>query len=166
MPCTCLPCRNRTREKTLNVKLNVKKVLLILCYALVWAGSSASVYGQTDTAEASVWDGVYTAEQAIRGELVFGEVCSACHGVDLRGDSNTPSVIGMSFMFLWEGRSLAELLDKVVTEMPPTNPNSLSSENYRDALAYLMNKNGFPAGSESLSDLPGDSAHIFITPKP
>ena len=129
-------------------------------------GSSAPILGQVDGAKASVWDGVYSEEQATRGEVVFAEVCSACHGIDLRGDSNTPSVVGMSFMFLWEGRSLAELLGKIVAEMPPTNPGSLSSENYRDALAYLMQKNDFPAGTRGMSDLPSESAHIFITPKP
>ena len=129
-------------------------------------GSSAPILGQVDGAKASVWDGVYSEEQATRGEVVFAEVCSACHGIDLRGDSNTPSVVGMSFMFLWEGRSLAELLGKIVAEMPPTNPNSLTSEAYRDALAYLMQKNGFPAGPQGLSDLPNESTHIFITPKP
>jgi mono/diheme cytochrome c family protein len=129
---------------------------------------SCETVATSETAEtkASVWDGVYSDHQATRGKVVFSEVCSACHGVDLRGDSNTPSVVGMSFMFLWEGRSLAELFDKIVTEMPPTNPNSLAGEDYRDALAYLMKKNGFPAGSEGLSDLPGDSARIFIMPRP
>jgi mono/diheme cytochrome c family protein len=114
----------------------------------------------------NVWDGVYSEAQATRGEVIFAEVCSACHGADLRGDSNTPSVIGMSFMFLWQGRSLGELFAKIETEMPPTNPGALAGDEYRDSLAYLLQKNGFPSGTEGLSAVPGDSDQILITPKP
>ena len=30
--------------------------------------------------ERSVWDGVYTEEQAKRGEALYEKQCSACHG--------------------------------------------------------------------------------------
>ncbi len=74
---------------------------------------------------AGIWDGVYTEEQAERGARTYLQVCAACHGEDMRGDSNSPSLVGMSFMFLWEERSLGELFASIQTAMPPTNPTQL-----------------------------------------
>src|ERR1700677_4631375 len=34
---------------------------------------------------ASVWDGVYTAEQADRGKALYGKQCASCHGAGLDG---------------------------------------------------------------------------------
>ena len=31
-------------------------------------------------ASRSVWDGVYTDEQAKRGQTLYGKECSSCHG--------------------------------------------------------------------------------------
>ena len=31
----------------------------------------------------SVWDGVYTKEQAHRGQTVYGQECAKCHGENL-----------------------------------------------------------------------------------
>ena len=33
----------------------------------------------------SVWDGVFTAEQARRGQARYNEICASCHGEDGRG---------------------------------------------------------------------------------
>ncbi len=144
--------------KTLAIKM------MILIPGLVCTSAvNVSTFAQS---KSSVWDGIYSEEQAKRGVTVYQEVCAACHGVDLRGDSNSPSLIGVSFMFLWEHRSLGELLTKIQTEMPPANPNSLPSENYVDILAYVMQVNSFPAGKDKLSDEPGKYDQILITGKP
>ena len=72
----------------------------------------------------------------------------------------------MSFMFLWEERSLGELFASIQTAMPPTNPNSLSRESYLDILAYLLQANSFPAGEDQLSAERGKQERILITGKP
>jgi len=56
-------------------------------------------YGQS---EKTLWDSIYSAQQAARGREVYDLSCVACHSADLRGNSNAPSLIGMSFMFLWK----------------------------------------------------------------
>ena len=33
----------------------------------------------------SVWDGVYTAEQALRGAPLYQQSCAECHGPDMSG---------------------------------------------------------------------------------
>ena len=61
---------------------------------------------------AVIWGGVYTAEQATRGETVYTETCIACHGQDLGGNSNSPGLVGMGFMFLWKEGHLALFMGK------------------------------------------------------
>jgi len=36
--------------------------------------------------ERTVWDGIYTDEQATRGEALYGEHCVRCHGATLQGN--------------------------------------------------------------------------------
>ena len=43
---------------------------------------------------ATVWDGVFTDEQARRGETAYRQECSNCHGPELEGGDMTPPLIG------------------------------------------------------------------------
>jgi S-disulfanyl-L-cysteine oxidoreductase SoxD len=112
----------------------------------------------------SLWTGVYTDTQAERGAAVFKERCASCHATDLRGNSNTPSLLGVSFMFLWEGRSLGELYSKMRSEMPSDQPGSLPAQNYLDILAFILRANQFPAGEEELKPEQSDLEKILISP--
>lgn len=105
--------------------------------------------------QSSIWEGVYTEEQASRGEVTYSATCASCHAGDLRGNSNTPSLLGMSFMFIWEGQSLGQLYTKMREEMPSDRPGSLSNQAYADLLAFLLRSNQFPVGTQELK---GDTA--------
>lgn len=113
----------------------------------------------------SIWEGIYSDAQAERGAQVYADRCASCHAVDLRGNSNSPSLLGMSFMFLWEGRSVGELFTKIRTEMPSEQPGSLSAQNYLDALAFILRANQFPAGTQELEVDPALNS-VMITPRP
>ena len=114
----------------------------------------------------SIWSGVFTAQQAVRGAADYSTNCASCHSVDLRGNSNTPSLLGMSFMFIWEGRSLGELYTIMRDEMPSDRPGSLSTQSYEDILAYLLHSNQFTAGEKELKASSGMLDRISITSKP
>ena len=116
-----------------------------------------------DAPTATVWRGVYTTAQAERGREAYTGACIACHGVDLGGDNNTPSLVAESFRFLWSGRTLAELLARTQNLMPPATPNSLPESTYRDILAYLLQANGYPSGAEEMAADPVALARIQIT---
>ena len=47
-------------------------------------GASAQMAGR------SIWQGVYTAEQADRGDTVYAARCAACHGVSLERHRRGP----------------------------------------------------------------------------
>ena len=45
-------------------------------------------------AQKTVWDGVYTEEQAKRGAEVYAEKCAMCHGDSLGGVESAPALTG------------------------------------------------------------------------
>lgn len=110
-------------------------------------------------------DGVYTSSQADRGRVAYAARCSSCHAEDLRGNTNAPSLVGSSFLFLWEDRSLEELFTTIRTEMPTNAPGSLPVETYLDVLAYVLSANGFPTGSRELTADADLLGRIAIKPR-
>lgn len=134
-------------------------IFFVLVIVLATSFSS----GQGNTA---IWEGVYTAEQAARGESVYTEACIACHGQDLGGNSNSPGLVGMGFMFLWEGRTLGAFFETIQAEMPTDRPGQLPAQDYLDAVAYILQKNAFPEGSEELPSSIEALDSIFIVSKP
>jgi mono/diheme cytochrome c family protein len=120
-----------------------------LAMACVLAGT-IYIYSQADQAPASVWEGVYTAEQAARGASAYTQSCSACHGSDLTGIDEASPLRGGQFTSDFDGLTVGALFDRIRTTMPQTAPGSLSPESYADILAYLLKENGFPAGSKPL----------------
>jgi mono/diheme cytochrome c family protein len=115
--------------------------------------AGSGVYATTGQAR-TVWDGVYTEEQATRGQAQYMRACASCHAADLRGGSTAPSLVEESFSFQWADTTVGELFERIRTLMPSDRPNSLSSQAYRDVMAFILQANKFPSGSKELdSDL-------------
>jgi len=72
----------------------------------------------------------------------------------------------MSFMFIWEGRSLAELYTSMRNNMPSNRPASLSKQSYEDLLAFLLRANNFPSGSQRLDANSPTLEELKISPQP
>src|SRR5262245_49214334 len=49
-----------------------------------------------------VGDGVYTSEQAVRGQGSYQMACSSCHGPTLGGDAFAPPLVGPPFTERWQ----------------------------------------------------------------
>ena len=86
-------------------------------------------------------DGVYSGDQASRGQALFTSLCTTCH--------DTERFTGAEFVSAWSGKPLVELF-KAVQTMPEDNPGSLSGQQYGDVIAYFLSLNKFPTGSEEL----------------
>ena len=52
----------------------------------VMAIGASGAIGTVTAQDKSQWDGVYGQEQAKRGEGLYSQYCSSCHGQDLTGD--------------------------------------------------------------------------------
>ena len=116
----------------------------------------------------SVWDGVYTEEQATRGKDEYEYNCGSCHIHDLSGDSikDTPALAGGDFLDEWGGKTVGELLEYMSTNMPADSRGSLAKNTYADIAAYVLKVNTFPAGKEPLGNDPARLAKTFIDREP
>jgi len=102
----------------------------------------------------NVRDGVFTAEQALRGRAGYDGVCARCHGVPLTGsEGNGPTLKGSAFLAHWDHDTLGSLFTKIRDTMPRDSAGTLTDEVKLQILAYVLQENGFPAGA---GDLPGD----------
>jgi len=95
--------------------------------------------------------GVYTAAQAQAGRAIYDQTCSGCHGADFEGSGDAPSLAGGSFLLKWRPRMVSELFGEIIQNMPPTNPGSLGETAALNATAYILQRNGVPAGSRALA---------------
>lgn len=114
----------------------------------------------------SVWSGVYTTEQATRGEQLYVRTCAECHGDDLEGRERAPALAGLTFNQRWDGAVLKKLFEKV-EEMPPAKPEArLTSQQYIDVVAFVLNANEIPAGTTPLESDKKTLAEITYTSQP
>jgi mono/diheme cytochrome c family protein len=105
---------------------------------------------QQPTPGRSVWDGVYGAEQAKRGEPLYAQHCSSCHGTTFEGGEMAPPLAGGAFNANWNGLSLGDLVERIRISMPQNRPNSLSRQQYVDILAAMLAAGEFPSGTMEL----------------
>ena len=111
--------------------------------------SAGALPAQTNGGGKSTHDGVYTREQALRGQDVYAGNCKSCH---------TPeSHTGPIFTSRWNGKPLLELYAFVRDLMPKNDPGTLSPEEYADVVAYLLRMNRLPLGDV---DLPPDTVAL------
>ena len=108
-------------------------------------------------AASSVWDGVYTAEQAKSGESLYAKNCASCHGKALEGAGQAPPLAGSEFLMHWNGATVGELFEKMQTSMPADRPGALSPTGTAAILAFILKSSGFPAGAQAL---PADASEL------
>lgn len=116
----------------------------------------------------TVRDGVFTAEQARRGQTAYTGPCDRCHGVKLDGAPDDPDMLpappvaGPKLLRKWDGRTLAALFEYVRTTMPTNNPGYLSGAEVADIVAYMLSVSGLPPGAKELPAEPAALASIVI----
>jgi mono/diheme cytochrome c family protein len=110
----------------------------------------------------SVNEGVYTADQAKKGEGLYKEQCAACHGDNLEGSGPMPPLAGKDFLANWTGKTLGDLYEKTQTTMPATAPGTLTPEQTADIVAFLLSKDNFPTGAVALEGKTEPLAQIKI----
>ena len=141
-----------------------KTVLSTLAGTLALAGVTlAADIAGSGTPQATAEDGVYTAEQADRGQRTYVRECGTCHGVDLRGGEASIGLVGRDFMHYGAQESLG-ILDAIIQEtMPADDPGRLSPGETVDLIAMILRGNGFPPGEEELEADPDPLFEIPLT---
>jgi mono/diheme cytochrome c family protein len=170
------------RDHRLVSSRTVAIVAGILIAAAPWqpdAGRSPAAASADQRAERpeTIWDGVYTADQARRGQEIYNSECSYCHRDDLTGgffDNGTgrapalagPDAFGSSLPDRWKNLAVGDMVADIASAMPQEKPASLTLQAYVDVVSYLFSKNGVPPGA---TELPTDIdmlGTLLIVPKP
>lgn len=127
------------------------KIAVVALISLAAIGAFRSSLRAQQTAPAgSIWDGIYTEEQAKRGDPLYSQKCAACHGPDLTGGELAPALTGAEFNSNWSGVSVGDLFERIRISMPQDNPGTLSRQQIADILAFVLSKGGFPSGKTEL----------------
>ena len=124
-------------------------------------GSVAAVFVVVSVVSAqggrTVWDEVYTAEQAKRGAMAYATKCAYCHGDTALGGEG-PALTGPLFAANWDGVPLNDLVERIRQTMPADNPGSMSRAELADVVAHMLNIAKMPAGTTAL---PTDAAALM-----
>lgn len=118
--------------------------------AIVTCGAFVILEVLAAQAPRSLWDGVYTQEQAKRGESAYVERCARCHGTDLSSGDNVPPLVGTEFLSTWNTKTVGDLFERIRKTMPADKPGTITKQQDSDIVAYILNVNKFPAGNAEL----------------
>jgi S-disulfanyl-L-cysteine oxidoreductase SoxD len=99
----------------------------------------------------TVWDGVYTEQQAERGNITFSASCARCHSSEPNAGEEGRQLVGEHFWQSYRESTVDHLLDFVSKNMPNGNGGSLSAGSYADVVAFILSRNGLPAGTRELT---------------
>ena len=153
----------------MKVQLTIVVLIGLVAVGIARAPRSAEGAQAAKTAEGAqaaktIWDGVYTPEQAKRGAATYREHCSTCHLPDLTGggDGMAPGLAGAEFLSFWDGLTVAELLQRAQA-MPPGMESSMTDQERADVIAHVLRFNKVPAGRVALGHDVAELEAITIT---
>jgi mono/diheme cytochrome c family protein len=117
-------------------------------YFFIIACLLLAVPAQAQTAKPAL----FTDAQAQAGAAVYSQACAECHGQQLEGVA-APALKGSAFgdMASAQGLTVDALLDVIANTMPQSDPGSLKVDDYNAVTAYILQQNGYPAGSTPLT---------------
>lgn len=112
-----------------------------------------AVLAVAQEASRSVWDGVYTEDQAKNGQGLYNSECASCHGDQLNGGEMAPPLAGGEFMSNWNGLTVGDLFERIRTGMPPGTPSKVGRDAKVAIVSYILQYNKFPSGKTELPSM-------------
>ena len=119
-------------------------MIALLCTPFIVAAASSS------TPSGKTLPALFTNTEAAQGRIVFEQHCAACHGEDLRGKIG-PALVGPSLGSAADHTTVSIMFNVIAFEMPAGEPASLTRQNYTDVMAYILQRNGYPADAHPLT---------------
>ena len=120
---------------------------VLLPASVVIAVLALAAFNSSSTSVAATVAGYYTTSQASNGATVYAADCSSCHGAKLEGQSG-PTLKGARFAATLKSYGSGEqMYDFISKQMPLNDPGSLKAAQYLAVTAYLLQQNGYPAGT-------------------
>ena len=93
-------------------------------------------------------NGVFSSDQAAKGEMLYQNKCAKCHEGD---DAGGPSLFGRVFIDRWREDNLETLFNFMRDNMPADSAGSLSDSEYLSLVAHVLEANGYRASSKELT---------------
>jgi mono/diheme cytochrome c family protein len=118
-----------------------------------WAQSSRPPANQSEA--------TYSQQQATRGKALFAANCASCHTADSGRPAETDYPMRLPIalsgeLFLQKWRTVGDLYSKVSKSMPidtKVGVSGLRDDEYVDIVAFLLQVNGRPGGTEVPRDI-------------
>jgi polar amino acid transport system substrate-binding protein len=93
---------------------------------------------------------LFTAAQADSGKQKFMDHCQQCHGPTLEGRAG-PALKGPNFASPDAKFHVGDIFTIVSQNMPASEPGTLAHDDYVQIMAFLLQQNGYPAGTTPLT---------------
>jgi mono/diheme cytochrome c family protein len=138
--------------------------------AVAWdadAGRLFTVAGEKETPKRAHGKApaLYTADQATKGLIAYGQNCAMCHGPLMEGQIGGypgPALRGADFADPSYNFHVSDIFNFVAKLMPPGTPGSLTHEQDVVIMAYLLQQNGYPPGSNELTYEAAEKSRVAL----
>lgn len=131
-----------------------KPTIFLAAAALAWSTAAYSSASAHDAlAQQTTNDALYTKAQADGAKALYNKICVDCHPFTVAAKKKPKDLpLGEDpFFDEWEGRNVRELISIIVLTMPNDGSAVISDQEATDLVAYILQQNGFPAGSAPLT---------------
>ena len=108
---------------------------------------------------------LYTEDQATKGALAYYKNCAMCHAPTLGGQLagySGPALKGADFADPSYNFHLSDIFNFVAKLMPAATPGSLTHVQDVDIMAFILQQNGYPAGSKELVYEEAEKSRVAI----
>ncbi len=142
--------------------------IVLTASAVVWISAllfSAAAADEGAT-QKTTNDGIYTKAQADGARAQFDKICADCHPFTVAAKKKPKDLpLGDEpFFQSWSGRAVSEMVTLIALTMPNDGSATVTDEEAVNLVAYILQQNGYPAGSSPLTK---DTASAVIEkPKP
>lgn len=140
-----------------------RAVVAAACSTLAASGAAQAQTTAPTTAAAAAAVALYTDAQAQNGVDPYESACGMCHGANMEG-AQGPTLLGDTLTSHYP--TLGDLMQFIVKNMPKNDPGSLSHDDYVNILAFILLKNGWSEGSESLSFETASASKVPLSQAP
>ena len=111
----------------------------------------------------TIWSGVYSRAEAEHGKEAYKQLCSRCHGTDLKGGLTAPGLVGPKFFDRWHDLRLGDVVAYIQAAMPREHEFYVPAESARAIVGLMLQESGVPAGSKPMSTDVNVQHNILIT---
>jgi mono/diheme cytochrome c family protein len=128
---------------------------------------AAAALGPAPAGSAAAAPALYAKAQSAAGAKLYATNCEQCHGANLEGGVG-PALRGPNLVRLAQKTKLTvgDFFQFMALQMPLNAPASLSKDKYAAVMAYILSRNGYPAGPKTLTYDGAMKSPVIITTYP